>query len=67
MRELTTTPEVRDFTIPEGCPCCAADLEVRVVATNGANGVCKGCGWMGHPRLKMTHRGLNVTFNGARA
>ncbi|NTX08997.1 hypothetical protein HUA74_37145 [Myxococcus sp. CA051A] len=59
-------PASRDFTIPEGCPVCAADLPVRVTAS-GPSGVCKHCGWLGRPVITVTHRGLSVSYEGARA
>jgi hypothetical protein len=52
--------------IPEGCPVCAADLPVRV-SPSGPNGVCKHCGWFGRPQLTVTHKGLRITYEGARA
>lgn len=64
MTEVHTTP--RDYMIPEGCPVCAADLPVRVSAS-GPSGVCKHCGWFGRPLLSVTHRGLHITIEGARA
>lgn len=59
-----TTP--RDYTLPEGCPSCGADLPVRVSAA-GANGVCKQCGWFGRPLVTVTHQGLRITYEGAKA
>jgi hypothetical protein len=56
----------RDYTIPEGCPSCAADLPVRVTQA-GAKGVCKYCGWFGRPLVTVTHGGLRVTYEGALA
>ena len=56
----------RDYTLPEGCPVCAADLPVRVSAA-GPNGVCKTCGWVGRPVVTVTHRGLRITYEGAQA
>jgi hypothetical protein len=53
----------RDYTIPEGCPVCAADLPVRVT-TAGANGVCKHCGWFGRPLVTVTHQGLRISYEG---
>jgi hypothetical protein len=52
----------RDYTIPEGCPVCAADLPVRVSAA-GPSGVCKHCGWFGRPLITVTHQGLRVTYD----
>ncbi|MDY7226119.1 hypothetical protein [Hyalangium rubrum] len=56
----------RDYTIPEGCLACGADLSVRVSAA-GPAGVCKACGWMGRPLVTVTHRGLRVTYQEAQA
>jgi hypothetical protein len=64
MSELQTT--ARDYTIPEGCPACAADLPVRVTAA-GPSGVCKHCGWIGRPFVTVTHHGLRVTYDEAEA
>jgi hypothetical protein len=52
---------VRDFTLPEGCVVCGADLPVRV-SEAGARGVCVHCGWMGRPQVTVTHRGLKVSL-----
>jgi hypothetical protein len=56
----------RDYTLPEGCPVCASDLPVRISAA-GPNGVCKACGWVGRPLVTVTHRGLRITYEGAKA
>ncbi|RJS27591.1 hypothetical protein DRW03_03455 [Corallococcus sp. H22C18031201] len=56
----------RDYTIPEGCPSCSADLAVRV-SVAGPSGVCKHCGWLGRPVITVTHQGLRVSYEGARA
>ncbi len=56
----------RDYTLPEGCPSCGADLPVRVSAA-GTHGVCKHCGWFGRPVLTVTHQGLRITYEGAHA
>ncbi|MCP3103914.1 hypothetical protein LZ198_34065 [Myxococcus sp. K15C18031901] len=64
---MTEAPTAsRDFMIPEGCPLCAADLPVRVTAA-GPSGVCKHCGWLGRPLITVTHQGLRVSYEGARA
>jgi hypothetical protein len=59
-------PSTRDYTLPEGCPSCSADLPVRVTAA-GSHGVCKHCGWLGRPLITVTHRGLRVSYEGAQA
>ena len=59
MTELRPDPNVRDYTVPEGCPVCSADLPVRVSAA-GPRGVCKHCGWMGKPVLTINHRGMRI-------
>jgi len=64
MTDAPTTS--RDYTLPEGCPACAADLPVRVSAA-GPTGVCKRCGWIGRPLVTVTHRGLRVTYEEAQA
>jgi hypothetical protein len=64
MTEVHETP--RDYTIPEGCPACGADLPVRVTAA-GPSGVCKHCGWIGRPLITVTHGGLRVHSAGAQA
>ncbi|MCY1045329.1 hypothetical protein OV208_28695 [Corallococcus sp. bb12-1] len=59
--------ETREYTLPEGCPVCEADLPVRVTA-RGPNAVCTHCGWMGRPLITVTHQGLRVSYDdGARA
>lgn len=58
--------EVRDYTIPEGCPVCSADLPVRVSAS-GPNAVCKHCGWFGKPTLTVVKGGLRVSIDTAQA
>ncbi|MGZ3460936.1 MAG: hypothetical protein ACXU86_20805 [Archangium sp.] len=57
---------MRDYTIPEGCTACGADLPVRVTQA-GAKGVCKACGWFGSPLLTVTHNGLRITYEGTQA
>ncbi len=64
MTEVRAPP--RDYTLPEGCPVCGADLPVRVSAA-GPSGVCKACGWFGRPLLTVTHQGLRVTYEGGQA
>lgn len=64
--DTSLTPESRDFTVPEGCLVCNADLPVRVTEA-GPRGVCVHCGWIGRPHVTMTHRGLRVAFEGASA
>lgn len=59
-------PSVQEFTIPEGCPACGADLPVRVSAA-GPRGFCTQCHWLGRPVLTVTHRGLSVSVEPARA
>lgn len=64
---MTTTAEqgqTRDYTLPEGCLACGADLEVRV-SPGGPYGVCRHCGWMGRPIITMTHKGLQVSYAAA--
>ena len=58
--------ETREYTIPEGCPVCEADLPVRVTAT-GPHAVCRHCGWMGRPFITVTHQGLRVSYGSAAA
>lgn len=62
MTELQKNSETRDYTIPEGCPVCGADLPVRISAS-GPNGVCRHCHWIGRPTITMTHNGLEVGFD----
>ncbi len=64
MTELRTA--TRDYTLPEGCPACNADLPVRVTAA-GPSGVCRHCGWFGRPLITVTHQGLRVHYDGAQA
>ena len=54
-------PKVIDYTIPNGCIACGADLPVRVTP-NGAAAVCKVCGLFSKPTLTVTHKGLSVGF-----
>jgi hypothetical protein len=54
----------REYTLPEGCLACGADLHVRVTAT-GPAGVCKHCGWFGRPKITVTFEGLKVTYDEA--
>ncbi|MDC0709897.1 hypothetical protein POL68_15595 [Stigmatella sp. ncwal1] len=58
--------EVSEYTIPEGCPGCGADLPVRV-SEKGAMSVCTHCHWMGRPVLTVTHRGLSVEVKALQA
>jgi hypothetical protein len=64
MNEVPTTS--RDYTLPEGCPTCGADLPVRVT-TAGPSGVCKRCGWFGRPFITVTHQGLRIHYGSAQA
>jgi len=70
LRSMTDVSHVhastRDYTLPEGCPSCGADLPVRVSAA-GTHGVCKHCGWFGRPLLTVTHQGLRISYEGAKA
>ena len=66
MSGLQPTQEEREFTIPEGCPVCAADLPVRVTAS-GAMSACRHCRWIGRPTLTVTHQGLKVSVAPATA
>lgn len=58
--------ELKDYTVPEGCPVCAADLPIRVTE-KGPNAVCRQCGYVGRPRLTLTWRGLVLQHEGAQA
>ena len=58
--------EERNYTLPEGCVVCGADLPVRVTAA-GPRAVCVHCGWFGRPLVTMTHRGLRVLTDAAAA
>jgi hypothetical protein len=64
MIDTSTAP--RDFTLPEGCVVCGADLPVRVT-DSGAHAACVRCGWLGRPQLRVTHGGLRVRVPGASA
>jgi hypothetical protein len=59
-------PSVQEYTIPEGCPACGADLPVRVSAA-GPRGFCPQCHWLGRPVLTVTHKGLRVSVEAAQA
>jgi len=52
---------VNDFTLPEGCLLCGADLPIRVTQA-GAHSVCLTCGWFARPAVRITHEGLKVTY-----
>jgi hypothetical protein len=54
--------EQREYTIPEGCLVCGADVPVKVTAA-GPRAVCKRCGWFGRPTVRPTHEGLRVTYD----
>jgi hypothetical protein len=58
--------EVSEYTIPEGCPACSADLPVRV-SEKGPMAVCSHCHWIGQPVLTVTHKGLRVSVKATRA
>jgi len=63
----TEAPGPRDFTLPEGCLICGADLPVRVTASGGAHAVCKTCGWFSRPILTVKKQGLEVGYRSALA
>lgn len=61
---MVTVSEAQDhveYAIPEGCPVCETDLEVRV-SRAGAYGVCLTCGYIARPTVALTHSGLKVEF-----
>ena len=60
--ETRSQDQVTEFTLPEGCPGCGADLEVRVTPGAGAQGVCLVCKSFSRPQVSMTHRGLKVQY-----
>lgn len=66
MTSLAPRSETQDYTLPEGCPVCGADLPVRVSAA-GPRGACPTCHWMGRPLLTVTHGGLRVSVEPERA
>lgn len=61
MTELQEHP--REYTLPDGCPVCAADVPVKVTAGHGPRAVCKRCGWIGKAEITVTHRGLTVAYD----
>lgn len=67
MTHVESNPSpVRDYTLPEACPICEADLPVRVTPA-GANAVCNRCSWWGKPVLTVTKGGLEISFPQAEA
>jgi hypothetical protein len=50
---------LREYTIPEGCPACGADLPVRVTSA-GPRAVCRACAWFGRPTITVTYHGWRV-------
>lgn len=59
---MVTTSEQEtsvEYTIPEGCPVCAGDLQVKV-SDAGARGVCLTCNYFARPTVGVTHKGLRV-------
>jgi hypothetical protein len=58
--------DIREYTIPEGCLACGADLPVRV-SEAGARGVCVHCGWFGRPTVRTAHDGLKVSYEAVAA
>ncbi len=66
---MTNAPEVSsdkvtDFTIPEGCLLCGADLPVRITPA-GAQSVCKRCAWFAKPQVTVTRNGFQVSYSPA--
>jgi hypothetical protein len=59
--DTQTLPDTTEFTLPEGCLSCGADLPIRVTPA-GAHGVCKACGAFSRPQVRLTHEGLRVTY-----
>ena len=60
------TEESKEYTVPEGCPICAADLPIRI-SDKGPAAVCLHCGYIGKPKLTLTYRGLVLEHGGAKA
>lgn len=52
-------PDTREYTLPEGCVVCGADLPVKITR-HGPRSVCVHCGWFGRPMVRVSHRGLAV-------
>jgi hypothetical protein len=65
-RTETEAPTNKEFTLPEGCLVCGADLPVRVTSS-GAHAVCKACGWFSRPQLLVKSGGLEVHHQTAKA
>lgn len=66
MDSMETTLVATDYTIPEGCPTCGADLPVRV-SERGPVGFCRHCHMLVRPTLRVTAAGLEVEFRAAAA
>lgn len=58
--------EAKEYTVPEGCPVCAADLPIRI-SDKGPTAVCLHCGYIGKAKLTLTWRGLVLEHGGAKA
>ncbi len=61
MIELTIDPEQRtaEFSLPEGCPLCGGQLDVRVTATL-ARSYCGHCHWLGKPQVEFEKQGMSL-------
>lgn len=66
MSPRTEETTLREYTIPEGCPVCGADLPVRVTAA-GPRAVCRACAWFGRPTITVTYHGWRVNAGEAAA
>lgn len=66
MTGFQTRQTEHEYTIPEGCPVCGADLPVRVTAA-GPRSVCGSCHWFGRPLITVTHEGLRVSVDTVQA
>lgn len=56
-----------DFALPEGCPACGGQLDVRLSAQGGAHAYCRACHFLMKPRMDFEGRHLTLGFGAAAA
>ena len=67
MVDLDINPEKRqaDFVLPQGCPACGGQIDVRVSASGGAHAYCSSCHWLINPHVDFTGQKLTLGFRAA--
>lgn len=69
MVDLDINAEERraDFALPEGCPACGGEIDVRVSAEGGAHAYCANCHFLMRPQVGFSDKSLTIGFTAAAA